>query len=475
MRCSDQVWRLIVILVAALGWGLEPVGSAQETPQQEEKQATAENAAKEAAENAVKETAHTQDADKESAKEENPGAGKSATEAAGKKESAKKSEAAAGSAAKGGDKAKAGDQGTAPADAARRQAAAVVVKHLKAAAAAIGLRDAPPAAAAAEATSASGESGEAATTVEKPRKKAKEPTPPMFRMRDGTRIAGEAELEALGVDTAYGRLEVPITEIVHVRFCSPKDSEVGARVAKLVEQLASDEFDLREEATEELRGIGVPALEALRIAAKSDDQEVKTRAEKLVAELEEELEDIEEDRAPQLVPLSGDEDEVVTLKFTIFGHIDVSHVSVKTPYGQLKLDRDDMLSIVFREPPYRQLAFEIGSSNAYAGNNKWIETGLKLTQGAFLKISAAGNLNLANYGTNSNPDGVTGVPANGLESFPVGALVARIGAKGKPFLVGSEYEGTANATGELQLGISFKSGTTRGQYQVEVEVEVEEE
>jgi hypothetical protein len=96
-------------------------------------------------------------------------------------------------------------------------------------------------------------------------------------------------------------------------------------------------------------------------------------------------------------------------------------------------------------------------------------------QGGYLKITATGSLNLSNYGTNCSPDGTSEVPANGLESFPVGALVGRVGPKGKPFLVGSEYEGTANATGNLELGISFKSGSVRGEFEVEVEVKIEEE
>ncbi len=340
------------------------------------------------------------------------------------------------------------------------EAAKIVVQQLKTAAAAVGLQSGV---------------GEEEPPKKKRRRKKKTPQPPMYRMRDGTRIAGHADVQTLRVTTAYGSLEVPIADIVQVRFSSPRDAQLGERIRALVEQLGSDEYDLREEASEGLRGIGVAALEILREAARSEDQEVKTRAEKLVAELEEELEELEEDERPFLVALRGEEDEVVTLKFTAVGRVDLTRFSVSTPYGQLELDRNDILSIVFRPPPFRQHKFRIGGAKAYAGNNKWVDTGLKLTQGSFLKIIAAGSLNLSNYGTNCSPDGAPGLPTTGLDSFPVGALVAKIGSKGKAFLVGSEYEGTANATGKLQLGISFKSGTMRGQFEVEVEVEIEAE
>src|SRR5712692_10598193 len=57
------------------------------------------------------------------------------------------------------------------------------------------------------------------------------------------------------------------------------------RIAKLIEQLGSGKFTEREEATKALEKVGVPALEALRKATKSDDAETRRRAEELVDKL----------------------------------------------------------------------------------------------------------------------------------------------------------------------------------------------
>src|SRR5437867_3671121 len=57
------------------------------------------------------------------------------------------------------------------------------------------------------------------------------------------------------------------------------------RVNKLIEQLGSGKFAEREEASKELEKIGVPALEALRKATKSDDLETRRRASELVDKL----------------------------------------------------------------------------------------------------------------------------------------------------------------------------------------------
>ena len=50
------------------------------------------------------------------------------------------------------------------------------------------------------------------------------------------------------------------------------------KIDKLIGQMGSGSFKEREDASKELAAIGVPALEALRKAAKGDDAEVRKRA-----------------------------------------------------------------------------------------------------------------------------------------------------------------------------------------------------
>ncbi len=59
-----------------------------------------------------------------------------------------------------------------------------------------------------------------------------------------------------------------------------------ARINRLVQDLGSDNADLREEATRILRDIGAPALPALKDALKSQDAEVSYRAQRLIDEIE---------------------------------------------------------------------------------------------------------------------------------------------------------------------------------------------
>src|SRR5262245_49776724 len=72
---------------------------------------------------------------------------------------------------------------------------------------------------------------------------------------------------------------------------SPAAHELDAeRLAKLIAQLGSPSFEERDQATRELEEIGLPALEALRKAAKNTDLEMQRRAEELVKKMESRLE-----------------------------------------------------------------------------------------------------------------------------------------------------------------------------------------
>jgi hypothetical protein len=74
---------------------------------------------------------------------------------------------------------------------------------------------------------------------------------------------------------------------------SPAGEEVSAdKIDKLIEQMGSGTFSEREKASKALDAIGVPALDALRKAVKSDDAEVKRRAQDLLKRIEKRAESV---------------------------------------------------------------------------------------------------------------------------------------------------------------------------------------
>lgn len=62
----------------------------------------------------------------------------------------------------------------------------------------------------------------------------------------------------------------------------PDSSEAAARIARLIRQLGSDDFENREAASKALEKIGVPALKPLEEALQSTDAEVRRRVEDLL-------------------------------------------------------------------------------------------------------------------------------------------------------------------------------------------------
>jgi hypothetical protein len=297
--------------------------------------------------------------------------------------------------------------------------------------------------------------------------KPKEPQPPMFYMRDGTRLAGYPDVLEVNVLTAYGKLLIPISEVQRIRLSTVQRKEVGDRLQKLIEQLGSEEFDLREEAMEEIRKLGAPASEALRAALESTDEEVKSRAEKLLGEIgEEEEDDGEED--VHLVPLKGEEDEVVTGQFVVMGKVEEASFAVKTRYGRLEFKREDILSVVFIEPLVNRKKFEV-PGNTLAGRNQWVDTKVELKKGQSFVVVAKGMITLENFGdVTCGPEGTTNAPSV-MNNFPAGALVAKVGDSGTPFVAGPKLEGTAKEDGTLRLGIALRSGSASGSFEVSVE------
>ena len=300
----------------------------------------------------------------------------------------------------------------------------------------------------------------------------KEPVPPMFWLRDGTRLAGFPKLRQVHVETAYGKLTVPVSEITRVRFASVQKKELVKNVHKLIEQLGHEEYDLREQAMEELRQLGVSALELLREAQESDDEEIKSRVEKLIGEFEEDEEEPDEDEI-HTVPIKGDEDEVVTLQFTVKGRVLEKSFEVATLYGNLTFHREDIISIVFQEPLISKRTVEVPGTAIAGQKGKWVDTQVELAKGEPFEITASGTMQLQRYNVPCGPEGTSNAPAR-FEKFPAGALVGRIGESGKAFLVGADYKGEASDKGKLYLAIAMRSTNGTGKYEVEIETEDKE-
>ncbi len=108
-----------------------------------------------------------------------------------------------------------------------------------------------------------------------------------------------------------------------------------------------------------------------------------------------------------------------------------------------------------------------------SGKKAWTATGVQLSKGQNLEITASGNV-YANATTYGGPDGITNRPDWNtycvVKGKPVAGLIAKIG-NGNPFFVGSSSVFKSNESGELFLGVNDTDlGNNKGEFIVSIEV-----
>ena len=157
--------------------------------------------------------------------------------------------------------------------------------------------------------------------------------------RSGDVVRGEPKLKELRVQTKYGVLEVPVSDVRLVDFGYRDDADTRQRLGQLVDRFGSGELD--EETQEELRGQLIRGGRlSLKVLRKKIEEASNNRLETLEDEFEEifESEDAIPDRRF---------DTVVAKKFTIRGTILLDRVSVQSNYGELDFSRAEIERIAF--------------------------------------------------------------------------------------------------------------------------------
>jgi hypothetical protein len=293
---------------------------------------------------------------------------------------------------------------------------------------------------------------------------------PISHLRDKSKITGWPQIESLQVETPYGTLIVPRDQLVRVRFARRLPPDLRAKIEQLIDALGDEDFDKREAATQGLKEIGPPALGFLKKATKSSNEEVKSRAASLVAELREQVAGDERSVEDALPQIAGSEDEVVTVRMTIKGRVPAEQLLIKTRYGNLRVAVADLNGILFKPTGPTSVTVDVSAQVQPPAN--WVDTKLEVEKDQKIKITASGQIMVNNYGIVSGPAGNrewSGYATFG--NFPMLSLVGKVGKKGKPFLVGTSYSGRVKGKGRLYLAVvpfSPYPGGATGNYQAKI-------
>lgn len=292
--------------------------------------------------------------------------------------------------------------------------------------------------------SSSNAQGEAKAIKEK---KPVNPNEVEVRLSDGSRVHMLILQGSLEIETKYGRLVTPTTDLRRLEFGIRTPTEVTKKIEEAIKRLGNDSYQEREKAVKELAALGAPAYVPLYQAAKNKDAEVARRANQALEEIRK--------KVPESKLRVREDDLIQTAEFTIIGKILNPTIKAKSGiFGETQLNIADLRGIRWMGQQ-AEVELTIDAAKYAVNATQWMETGIELGEGDELVITASGQVDLLVNGQN-----VTGPAGNAQwgqapgTSHPPGALLAKVGQGGQTFLIGESYKGAAKGEGKLFLQIS---------------------
>jgi hypothetical protein len=188
--------------------------------------------------------------------------------------------------------------------------------------------------------------GRSADEPEDPLKPKVEPGAVEVRFADNSVLKLTLREEKLEIVTPYGKLLVPVADILKIEFATRLSEADEKRIPVLIKNLGSEDPQVRDAATTELVKLGEKAYPALLQAQKSKDPEVARRANDLVEKVR--------DTVPKENLEVRPDDVIYTENSKFTGRLSVSSMKALSPHFgevQVKLvDVRNLRSLAYVEP-----------------------------------------------------------------------------------------------------------------------------
>ncbi len=274
---------------------------------------------------------------------------------------------------------------------------------------------------------------------------------PTIRLVGGQALVGKLAESHVSVQTRYGRLKVPMTDVVRMRLRPRLSAEGEARAREILAGLvAAGESDADDEAfIAALTAIGPGAYWLLSDATRSTENDaVKDAIESVLTEL----------RAIEDVYLEKD-DEIATVRFTIRGQLVQEAFHVERFGSVLTLPRSDVIELAWGELEVRKV-FKVTGQHS-EGSNRFLDTGLEVKKGRKFTLKPSGSMTW--QGQSFGPGGISNHTWN---SRRMGCLQWRVG-KGSWTVLSEDFEGKADSAGVLQFCVHLTGAAGSGEFKVE--------
>jgi hypothetical protein len=297
------------------------------------------------------------------------------------------------------------------------------------------------------------------------KKKPPNPNEVEIRLSDGSRVRMLILQKTIDIETKYGRLTAPTTDLRRIEFGIRPPPEVALRVDDAIKRLNHESFQEREKAVKELVTIGAPAYLALHRAAKTKEAEVAQRANLALEQIRKKI--------PESKLRIREDDMIQTAEFTVVGRVLNSTITAKSAiFGESPLNVTDLRGIRWMGH-MAEVEVTIDATKYAVDGMQWMDTGIEMNVDDEISVKASGQVDLMINGGGQYVTGPAGSAqwGRGRGGHPPGALLARIGENGSVFLLGESYKGTATNEGKLYLQISptpWQGNPVGGSYKVNI-------
>ncbi|MEX2176240.1 MAG: hypothetical protein WD872_17900 [Pirellulaceae bacterium] len=317
--------------------------------------------------------------------------------------------------------------------------------------------------------------------IEVPRKQEVQLGPKHIKLHllDGSVISGDLSVSEISVDTAFGKLVVPVANIRSFTPGLESNPKQLADLEALINNLASDDYKTREQAHKDLAAMGLKVRQELERHAASENAEIKRHVGEILKELETRSEELGDDDEATVEQPWLRLDTVVTTDFTVVGKVAPAEFTIQSKYGPLNIDLADVKMAARQLEVKEALRKSVVVDGSNLAQRQFKTSGIRVEAGDKITVQAEGNIVMSPWGSNAatGPDGAPNYGWYVPNQIPGGALVARIGEKGTVFKVGRQTTFVAKSSGVLQLAIGMQAEYANqgyqypGQYNVKLKID----
>jgi hypothetical protein len=296
-------------------------------------------------------------------------------------------------------------------------------------------------------------------------------------LMDGSVITGKLSVKEIVVETQFGQLTVPVTELRSFTPGLVSHPELAKQIYDLIESLGSDQFEQREKAQKILVKMGKPVRGELEKRIRDPDTERRTRIKAVLDELDEQGDDEDDDGKAATSPVLISRDQVETTEFSIVGRIATNTLTVSSLYGPLTVKLGDVRRGQRDDVRRADMHKSVEIDGSFIVQRSMKETKIRLQRGDRVTVTAEGSIVMTPWGNGAScgPDGAGNYGWYMPNSIPNGALVAVVGSGDNVFKIGSKASFRAERSGNLRLGIgmqpNFAGQDFPGRYTVKIRVE----